>query len=62
MLEKPRFPRPASLKVHTRLAPLRLELAAIKCGLSANTTDGVAIRPNARNAAVAATAADKVVV
>jgi hypothetical protein len=46
MLEKPRFPKPASLKVHVRLEPLRPELAEIKCGLSANTRIG-AIRSRA---------------
>jgi hypothetical protein len=40
MLEKPRFPKPASLKVHVRLEPLRPELAEIKCGLSANASIG----------------------
>jgi hypothetical protein len=35
MFEKPRVPKPASLKVHVSLGPLRPELAEIKCGLSA---------------------------
>jgi hypothetical protein len=62
MLLKPRFPKPASLKVHTRFAPLRPELAEIKCGLPcANATDGAAIMANASNA-VAAVAVVAVIV
>jgi hypothetical protein len=51
MLEKPRFPKPASLKVHVRLEPLRPELAEIKCGLSANASIG-AISSKADAAAI----------
>jgi hypothetical protein len=53
MLLKPRFPKPASLKVHTRLEPLRLELAEIKCGLTAKAT-GAAVMRSTRNAVVPA--------